>query len=112
MKALIAVAAVAVAIATAGPAWGDTFITDTLAPGGGQSSPYDAQPTSPGFISDTLAPGGGQPSPYSAPIVTLAPSSGFNWSDAGVGAGAATGVLIALLGGTLLVGRRRQRLAI
>jgi len=112
MKAVIAIAAVAIAIATAGPAWGDTFITDTLAPGGGHSSPYDAQPQSPAFITDTLAPGGGQPSPYSGPAVTISSPGGFSWSDAGIGAGAATGALVALLGSTLLVGRRRGRLAI
>jgi hypothetical protein len=111
MKALIAIAAVVVAIATAGPAWGDTFITDTLAPGGGYSSPYGAQQESPGFITDTLAPGGGRPSPYT-PVVTTSSPAGFSWADAGIGAGAATGALIALAGGTLLATRRRMRVAI
>ena len=117
MKALIVIAAVAVAITAAGPAWGDTFITDTLAPGGGHASPYDAatpvqQHVLPRFITDTLAPGGGQSSPYSAPVLAVSKSGGFSWADAGIGAGAATGALVALLGATLLVGRQRQRLAV
>jgi len=108
MKAVIAIATVAVAIATAGPAWGDTFITDTLAPGGGHSSPYDAQTQSPAFITDTLAPGGGS----AGPVATTGSPSGFSWSDAGIGAGVATGAFVALLGSVLLVGRQRQGLAI
>ncbi|HEY2543878.1 MAG TPA: hypothetical protein VGH92_12615 [Gaiellaceae bacterium] len=108
MKALLLIATVVAAITTAAPAFGDTFITDTLAPGGGHSSPYDTQQGTT-FITDTLAPGGGT----STPVVTIPSSSAFSWSDAGVGAGAATGVLVALLGATLVVGRRRnERLAI
>lgn len=107
MKTLLAIAAVAVAIATAGPAWGDTFITDTLAPGGGHSSPYDAQPQSPAFITDTLAPGGGGVDVQSSPAPT-----GFSWPDAGVGAAAGFGGMLALLGIGLLAARRRPGLAV
>jgi hypothetical protein len=117
MKALLAIATVVVATATAAPAWGDTFITDTLAPGGGHSSPYDAatpvqQHVQPRFITDTLAPGGGKSSPYSAPVLAVSKSGSFSWADAGIGAGAATGALVALLGATLVIGRQRQRLAV
>lgn len=135
MKALLLIAAVVAAITTPAPALGDTFITDTLAPGGGHSSPYDTQEGTT-FITDTLGgnghpyyrgayvPGGSsqavahaiqslgkQLAPTPA-VVLAATGSGFSWSDAGVGAGAATGALVALLGATLLVTRRRERFAV
>ena len=102
MKVLIALVAVIGTMALAGSALGDTFITDTLAPGGGSSSQSQGYR----FITDTLAPGGGSAS------VSVAASSGFSWSDAGVGAGAAAGALLALIGSTLIVIRRQGRLAI
>jgi hypothetical protein len=108
MKALIVIAAVVAATATAAPAFGDTFITDTLAPGGGQTSPYVAPAQHNRFTSDTLAPGGGP----ATPVVTVTSSGGFSWSDAAIGAGAASGALITLAGSTLLVGRQRRRLAV
>jgi hypothetical protein len=82
------------------PPQGYRFITDTLAPGG---NPAPAQ--SYRFITDTLAPGGGA-------SVAAAPSPGFNWGDAGVGAGTGAGALIVLLGGALVVARRQGRLAL
>ena len=49
---------------------------------------------------ETLAPGGGSSQ-------TAAPSSsGFNWADAGIGAGAIAGALLVLAGGLLAVRRR------
>jgi hypothetical protein len=75
-----------------------SFTTDTLAPGGGASAPVQGYR----FTTDTLAPGGGS-------SVTSTPSaSGFDWGDAGIGAGVAAGVMLALLGSArLLAGRRR-----
>lgn len=125
MKALLAIAAVAVATATAAPAWsgtlvsgsrqslpnerhqGVTFITDTLAPGGDQSSPYDAPTHGVTFITDTLAPGGGVVAQQSAPAPT-----GFSWPDAGVGAVGAAGGMLALVGIGLIAARRRSGLAV
>jgi len=54
----------------------------------------------PKFITDTLAPGGG---------TTTAPvgSPGFDWSDAGVGALTAVGVVLVLAGAALTAVRRR-----
>lgn len=109
MKTSFAVVAAVVALAAAAPGAFSTpsgsstpFITDTLAPGGGTSAGHvDGYR----FITDTLAPGGGQPA-------VVAPAAGFRWADAGVGAGAATGHLVALVGGILLVTRRSVRIAI
>ena len=72
------------------------FITDTLAPGG------TAPAQSYRFVTDTLAPGGG-PSVVSAPV-----SNGFDWADAGIGAGATAGIALLLLAsGRVLQSRRR-----
>jgi hypothetical protein len=104
------------------------FITDTLAPGGGYSSPYDTQQQG-AFITDTLAPGGGYSSPYDTQqqgafiTDTLAPgggvaaqsasaTTGFSWPDAGVGAAAGFGGMLALIGIVLLTVRRRAGLSI
>jgi hypothetical protein len=77
------------------------FITDTL---GGDGHPQQVKGYR--FITDTLAPGGGL-------AIEAAPSAtGFNWADAGVGAGTAAGALLMLLGGILVVVRRQGRLAI
>src|ERR1044072_6471016 len=50
----------------------------------------EAQPSA-RLISDTRAPGGG-PSVVSAPV-----SNGFDWADAGIGAGATAGIALLLL---------------
>jgi hypothetical protein len=71
-----------------------SFITDTLAPGG--KAPVQGYR----FITDTLAPGGG-PSEVSAPA-----SNGFDWSDAGIGAGVMAGIALMLLGSARLLHRR------
>jgi hypothetical protein len=102
MKVLFAALAAIAALALAGSALGDTFITDTLAPGGGSSS----QPQGYRFITDTLAPGGGSSE------VVVQGSNGFSWSDAGVGAGVAAGAILALIGSTLILIRRQGRLAV
>jgi len=54
MKVLLAALAAFAALAFAGSALGDTFITDTLAPGGKAPAQQGYR-----FITDTLAPGGG-----------------------------------------------------
>jgi len=102
LAALAIVAAIgaqtAVAQATSyGPS--PSFITDTLAPGGGTSTPVQGYR----FTTDTLAPGGGSSEVLSAPS-----SGGFEWGDAGIGAGATAGLMLGLLGSArLLAGRRR-----
>lgn len=119
MKALLALSATAVTLAFSGAAFGDTFTADTLAPGGGSATqgyrfvtdtlaPGGKPAPSPGyrFITDTLAPGGGAAS-FTAPA-----PDGFSWSDAGVGAGAAVGGMLALIGAALIVARRHSRLAV
>jgi hypothetical protein len=57
------------------------------------------------FVTDTLAPGGG--------IVAVSPAAqGFNWTDAGIGAGGTVGLIVILLGGTRLLSHRRSVLAV
>jgi len=110
MKATFALLAIAAAFTVvAAPALartdptGTTFITDTL--GGNGSALTAVAPQGYRFITDTLAPGGGTP-------LTVASSVSFSWSDAGVGAATAAGIILALIGGVLLVTRRRGSLAI
>jgi hypothetical protein len=128
MKALLAIATVAIATATAASAWsgtlvpgsrqslpnerhhGVTFITDTLAPGGDHSSPYDAPTHGVTFITDTLAPGGGGGG--GGGLQSAAAPTGFSWPDAGVGAAGAAGGMLALVGIGLIAARRRTGLAV
>jgi hypothetical protein len=70
------------------------FTTDTLAPGG--TAPVQSYR----FITDTLAPGGG------TSVVSVPASSGFDWADAGIGAGAMAGIGALLLGSARLLQRR------
>ena len=108
------------------------FITDTLAPGGraylpsayvpgGASSvvgqaiqkvgfgadtlvPVGTAPQqSYRFITDTLAPGGGT-SEFVSPV-----SNGFDWGDAGIGAGVMAGLALLLLGSGRAVQQHRRR---
>jgi len=88
------------------------FITDTLAPGGTapvQSYRFTTDTLAPcgtapvqsyRFITYTLAPGGG------SSIVSVPASSGFDWADAGIGAGAMAGIGALLLGSARLLQRR------
>jgi hypothetical protein len=77
-----------------------TFTTDTLAPGGGPAQAQDYR-----FVTDTLAPGGG--------VVAVSPGvQGFDWTDAGIGAGGTVGLIVILLGGTRLMSQRRGALAV
>jgi hypothetical protein len=120
MKMLLAALAAFAALAFAGSALGETFITDTLAPGGKAPARQGYR-----FITDTLAPGGKAPARQGYRFITdtLAPgggshavvvqgSSNFNWSDAGVGAGVAAGAMLALIGSTLILIRRQGRLVV
>ena len=43
--------------------------------------------------------------------MSIAAPAGFRWSDAGIGASAAVGAMLLLLGGTFITLRRRGRLA-
>ncbi|HEY8406872.1 MAG TPA: hypothetical protein VIK66_02745 [Gaiellaceae bacterium] len=101
MKKLLLIAAAAVAalvLSAQAVAAQPRFITDTLAPGGGTAAPQQVQGYR--FITDTLAPGGGT---STAPV----DSPGFDWSDAGVGALTAVGVVLVLAGAALTAVRRR-----
>jgi hypothetical protein len=75
------------------------FTTDTLAPGG-KTIPVQSYR----FITDTLAPGG-------STSVIAASSPGFSWTDAGIGAGAASGALFLLAAAAMFALRRRHVLA-
>ena len=57
------------------------------------------------LTTDTLGGNGG------APLTTTAPISRFSWPAAALAAGIASGTLVVLLAGTLLVLRRRQSVA-
>jgi hypothetical protein len=75
------------------------FTTDTL---GGNGQPTRAPVVR--FVTDTLAPGGG--------TMVVASGEGFDWSDAGIGAGAAiVAVLLASVAGGAVL-HRRGRLAL
>jgi hypothetical protein len=78
-----------------------TFTTDTLAPGGGAAQAEQGYR----FVTDTLAPGGG--------IVAVSPGvQGFDWTDAGIGAGGSVGLILVLLGGSRVLSQRRSALAV
>jgi hypothetical protein len=103
MKALALIAVVVALAASASSALAGGFITDTLAPGGGN---HAAPAQGYRFITDTLAPGGGSASV--GPVIR----SPFSWAHAAIGAGMAAGALLALLGGVLIVGRRSVDVAV
>ena len=101
--AVVALTQAALAAASHGPL-GNRFITDTLGGNGHASLTHGYR-----LITDTLAPGGGS----GAPLAGVA-SSGqtFNWGDAGIGAAGAIGTALVLIGGSLVVLRKRDLLAI
>jgi hypothetical protein len=78
----------------------NSFVTDTLAPGGGSSQTVGYR-----FTTDTLAPGGGT-------VIAASPTSGFDWNDAGIGASSMLGLALIVLAGTRLLLQRRRRIAI
>jgi hypothetical protein len=116
-----AVAALVVAVAVPSALAG-SFITDTL---GGNGSPkvatpdaferavaiHNAQPYVNAGMSASVATSN-DPVPPSVPAFHLAPGNGFNWGDAGIGAGFAVGLaLLLLLGGPRLRGHKSRVLA-
>jgi hypothetical protein len=76
---------------------GSQFLTDTL---GGNGK---AKALSQGYriVTDTLAPGG-------ATIAAAPAVGGFNWGDAGIGAGGALGLFLLLTLGTTATQRNRK----
>jgi hypothetical protein len=50
-----------------------------------------------------------RPATVQSPAGGGSPSSGFDWGDAGIGAGGTVGLLLLGIGGTVLVGHRRPR---
>ena len=131
MKALLALAVVATALAAASAALashtqpGYRFYTDNTSQLVGNSRPQ-AQPgyrfytdntsqlvgnrplAQPGyrFYTDNTSQLVGNTRPLTAPS-----GASFRWSDAGIGASAAVGAILLLLGATLVLLRRRGRLA-
>jgi hypothetical protein len=77
---------------------GLSFTTDTL---GGNGQPQQTPVVH--FVTDTMAPGGGN--------TVVSTSPGFDWTDAGIGAGAALGGLLLASVAGVAVMRRRGRLA-
>lgn len=66
------------------------------------------QPT-PSFITENSATQNRIQQPT---VVTVAAPTGFDWADAGIGAAGAFGAMFVLLGGSVLVARRRDRSAV
>jgi len=101
--ALLALAQAALAMVN--PPRGSGFITDTLGGNGHAKATYNHT-----FITDTLAPGGGS---AGAPVTGVtAGGNSFNWGDAGIGAAGAIGTALVLIGGSLVVLRKGGRLAV
>jgi hypothetical protein len=84
---------------------GFTAITKYLVQHASQSDSQSA--SSPAFITENSA----SQNRFNPPAAVAA-SSGFRWSDAGIGASAMFGVVLILLGGALVVLRKRDRIAI
>ena len=100
--AVVALTQAALAAASHGPLV-NRFITDTLGGNGHASLTHGYR-----LITDTLAPGGG-----GTPLAGVASGGqSFNWGDAGIGATGAIGMALVLIGGSLVVLRKRDRLAI
>jgi hypothetical protein len=103
LTALLAAAAITVpmSLAAGTPAQGYRFITDTL---GGSGHASDTQGYR--FITDTLGGNGG------VQTTTVIRDSGFSWADAGLGAVTVAGSVLVLVGGALVVLRRRSGVAV
>jgi hypothetical protein len=111
MKKLLVTAAVVavvaltqVALAAGSQPQGTGFITDTLGGNGHAKVTHGYR-----LITDTLAPGGGSGAPLAG---VASDGQSFNWGDAGIGAAGAIGTALVLIGGSLVVLRKRGRLAI
>jgi hypothetical protein len=67
-----------------------------------------ATPDSPALCSEACSGDGYATAPAPTTVVRIvAATSGFHWGDAGIGAGAALGIVLVGTGGTLLLMRRR-----
>jgi hypothetical protein len=55
------------------------------------------------FITDTLAPGGG-----ASGVISVPAGNGFSWADAGIGAVVASTLMLLVVVGQRIVGRRRR----
>lgn len=123
-RTIVIAFAVAAALAVPAGAFAQSpFITDTLGGNGTpHSSPWDASIATWNVITDTRVPVrglitdtlGGKGTPHSSPFEVAAPkpvaapTTGFSWGDAGIGAAVAS-ALLALLAGSRLVLRRHER---
>ena len=84
-------------------AHGERFITDTLG-GNGQATHRPANDDY--FITDTLSGNGG------TAVAVPNTDAGFQWSDAGIGAAVSAGSILVLIGGSLVLLRRRGQLPV
>jgi hypothetical protein len=103
LMAFLAAAAITVptSLGAGSSGQGYRFITDTLGGSG-----HAADGTGYRLITDTLGGSGG------AHQTTVIRDSGFRWSDAGIGAVAVAGLGLLFAGSTLVVLRRRSRVAV
>jgi len=109
MKTPLTLATVVAAIAATGPTsfaasapQGYQLITDTL---GGNGHAKSTRVQRDRLITDTLGGEGGRRG------LAAGAGSGFQWGDAGIGAAASSGSLLVLLGSSLILLRRKGRLA-
>ena len=73
-------------------------------------SPTAATPTTKGPGSDVSSTNGYDLARVPPTVVRIiSGNSGFDWGDAGIGAGAALGLMLAATGGTLLLAHRRTQ---
>jgi hypothetical protein len=91
----------------------DTGPCSEACSGGGYGSRVTrpaATPTSTGPGSDVSSTNGYDFTRVPATVVrTVSGDSGFDWGDAGIGAGGALGLMLAATGGTLLLAHRRTQ---
>ena len=94
------------------------FVTDTLAPGGGSSLAVTGTFQTEGLPSSQCPCNLGLPDGPNgveqvglAPTTVTKPRGSFDWTDAGIGAAGAIGAVLFMVGGSLVVVRRRGRLA-
>ena len=82
-------------------------------------SGYDSRASRPAATPTTIGPGSDVSSTNGYDFARVPPTvvrivsgdSGFDWGDAGIGAGAALGLMLAATGGTLLLAHRRTLLS-
>jgi len=108
MKALFATAVVVASIAAAPAALGSNFITENSSSQNQVSAANAARggSTVTGLITENSATQNRIQQPTT--VIVSAPS-GFQWGDAGIGAAGALGVMLLLLGGSVVILHRRDR---